>query len=526
MKRKLCSICLAVMVFSLTIGVFAAGGRVYFSDLTQSTTSVSVKARYDGTGTQSVWLIAAYVNSRGVVTAINQDHVEIEAGNEETLTVTIDDRHADSTLKCFLWDRLNGRTPLENVAPAPVTELASSDQTADSVSLNWTAADDDYASVASYNIYNMGMKVGSTTDTAFTDQNRERGVMNSYEVRAVDSEGLESPKAAALAIAAANIPTVILDGDNIITDGRLDYTIAASASYYGFTAATEADGLACRKTVNPLEDGFGSRNIITRHPFNFSADYAAEIAQEKKFTFVMTYFDDGVGQIRMEYCKVGNQADSLGGGVYPVTTQNSGQWKTVVFSIADGNFGELATSEGNSFAKLRIYGSSSKNFKIYSLSMAPTSEYEALMKNAVARVDGAYINDGILLNLNTDEAVKTKLSDQGAALVSAGNVLACDVTDTTIAGSSAVHIEVEYFTEVEEEEIVLQYNSTSEGSAKEVRQKATAAGEWRRMCFELSDARFSNAISCAQLSAGADFTLGTSSGAELYIHSVRVYIPR
>ena len=70
MKRKLCSICLAVMVFSLTIGVFAAGGRVYFSDLTQSTNSVSVKARYDGTGTQSVWLIAAYVNSRGVVAAI------------------------------------------------------------------------------------------------------------------------------------------------------------------------------------------------------------------------------------------------------------------------------------------------------------------------------------------------------------------------------------------------------------------------------------------------------------------------
>lgn len=527
MKKKVCSICLIVLVvLSLCTMVSAADGRVYFTDLIQNATSVSVKARYEGTDTQNVYLIVAYTNkTTGVIEAISSD-MKAVGGTEETLTVSLEDKSSTADLKCFLWDAISGRTPLDNVAPAPVTGLASDSRTTDSVSLSWAAAEDDHQSVASYEIYNMGMKVGNTASTAFTDTHLERGSENHYEVITVDSEGLVSPESVALTMAAANIPTTVCAGAVEIGDGRLKYVIDEGYSRYGSSAATTADGLACRRTVNPLADGLGTRDIVTRHPFNFSAEYAKEVADVSDFTLILTYFDDASGQITVEYCKRGGSGpDSYGSSVRPFTTGNTGQWKTAVFTIGGADFSQLSTSEGNSYGKIRIYAPG-KDFKIYSLSVVPTTEYETMMKNAVARVTDAYINDGILLNLDASgEVFKEKIAEQGGIFIPGGKALECDVTSLVTAADASVFVELEYYTETEGEEVVLAYNSQSGGAAKQVTQEATATGKWQRMRFSLTDAAFSNAIAGTQLTGGADFTIGSGSGTPLYIHSVRVFKP-
>ena len=523
MKKKICTICFVIMmVLSFCNAVSAAEGRVTFSDLTKSSTSVSVKARFEGTGSQSVWLIASYINENAIITAINEAHAEIADGEEAILTVTLEDKSSDSVLKCFLWDGLNGRTPLDNVAPAPPAEIGSFAQTTDSVSLSWTASEDDHESVAGYDIYNMGMKVGSTAGTEFTDTLLERGSNNLYEVVGIDSEGLASPKTKPLAVKAADIPTATCAGAEMTSDGRLIYVLDENYSYYGSSAAAEADGLACRRTVNPAEDGLGSRNIITRHPFRFSADYAAELKGVSNFTLILTYFDNFSGNIITEYCKAGGGPDSFGASM-SVAAKNSGQWKTVTYNIVNADFSQMATNAGNSFAKIRIY-TSAKNFMVYRLSILPTEEYHELMKNATACITDAYINNGVLVNLtDASEVSKDKIAGQGAALIPAGKAMECDVTDVITAGDSSACVELEYYTETEEEEIVLKYYSQTDGAVKEVRQAATAVGKWQRMRFALTDAAFNNAISGVQLPGGADFTIGAGSGSPIYIHSVRVF---
>ena len=522
MKKKLCSICLAVMVIvTFCTTVLAAGGRVYFSDLTKSADSVSVKARFDGAGSQSVWLIASYVNEKGVITAIREDHAEVSGGGEEILNVTLEDKSSDSVLKCFLWDGLNGRTPLDNVAPAPVADLAAADKTTDSISLEWVKAADDYDSVVRYDVYNMGMKVGSTTDTSFTDTYLQRGSSNTYEVISIDDEGLASPPSVA-AVSAENIPTAICAGKQMISDGRLEYVIDENYNHYGSSAATEADGLPCRRTVNPKADGLDTRDIITRHPFKFGAEYAAELEGESEFTLILTYFDNFSGAIRTEYGKQGTDANGLGASTQIAAT-NTGRWKTVAYNIANAEFSRPATNEGNSYAKIRIY-TDRKDFMIYSLSVVPTAAYQALLKNAVASIDGAYIEDGVLLNLTAaDGPAKAAIAQQGAALIPAGGQLECDVTAGVTSADTSVCVELEYYTETENEEILLAYNSQTGGAAKEVKQVATAAAKWQRMRFVLTDAAFSNAISGTQLKDGADLIISTNSGSPIYIHSVRVF---
>ena len=144
------------------------------------------------------------------------------------------------------------------------------------------------------------------------------------------------------------------------------------------------------------------------------------------------------------------------------------------------------------------------------------------MKEATGRVKGAYINNGILFNDKADGLEKVQLDGKGAVKVSAGNNLECDVTTTAITDSSTVNVEVEYYTETEGEEIVFNYNY--DGNTPII-VPATDTGKWQRVRFELPDASFTNSMAASQI-ANADFTIGTSSGNEIYIHSVRAYIPQ
>ncbi len=529
MFKKLGAVLLviAMTVSMMSLSAFAAEKVLLERLEAYATDHVTVLATNNTSDEASVNVIAVYTDENDKITAINASGaVSIGVGESEMIVVDIEDMSATSTLSYYVWDGDEIRTPLENSAPVPSTELSSPAQTLTTVDLTWNDADDDYNGVESYNVYNMGILLGNTSDNSFTVTNQERGVESNYSVKAVDDEGVESAQAIAIDLMTKNIPTVIFDGDNIIESGGLLFCNEKSTSYYGFTAAGEADGLPCRQTVNPSKDGYGGRDIVTRMPFKFTPEYAAELANQPDLTFIMTYYDDDMGysnkSIIMDYCRVGSAADGLYTGASAGTLGNTKQWKTISYRVTNCNFGEPSPSSGNSYCKLRIFASGGKGLKIYSLSVLPTSQYNALMKEATGKVEGAYINNGVQFNDKADGIEKVQLDNKGAVKVTSGNNLECDVTTTAVANSSTVNVEVEYYTENPDEEIV--FTHSYDGNEPIV-VPVTESGKWQRARFELDDASFANSMAASQISS-ADFTIGTASGSEFYVHSVRAYIPQ
>ena len=527
-KKLSAALMVIVMAASMvSLSALAAPEKVLLERVDEyAVTYVAVNATNNTSDEVEVNVIAVYTDENDKITAINSSGaVGIAVGDTETITVEIEDMSSDSVLSYYVWDGEEIRTPLENSAPVPSTEISSPDQGLTTVDLEWNDGDDDYKGVESYNVYNMGIFLGNTTGNSFTVTNQERGVETNYSVKAVDDEGIESVQEIAMDMMTKNIPTVILDGDNIIQNGGLLFAEETSTSYYGFTGATEADGLACRMTVNPSKDGYGGRDIVTRVPFKFSPEYRAELANEPDLTFILTYFDDDMGysnkSIIMDYCRTGQTANQMYTGATLGTLGNTKQWKTLVHRVTNCNFGEPSTDRGNSYCKLRIFASGGKGLKIYSLSILPTSQYNELMKEATGRVLGGYINNGVQFNDKADGIEKVHLDGKGAVKVSAGTNLECNVTTSAVTSSAAVNVEVEYYTETPDEGIVLMYNYDGNDP---IIIPATKTGEWQRVRFELNDASFTNGMAASQISS-ADFTIGTATGGEFYVHSVRAYIP-
>ena len=518
---------IAMAVSMLSMSAFAAEKVLLERLEADATDHVTVLATNNTSDEASVNVIAVYTDENDKITAMNSSGaITIGVGESEMIVVDIEDMSADSTLSYYVWDGEEIRTPLENSAPVPATEISSPNQTFSTVDLTWNDGDDDYKGVTSYNVYNMGILLGNTTDNSFTVTNQERGIETNYSVKAVDDEGIESVQAVAMDMMTKNIPTVILDGDNIIESGGLDFCEETSTSYYGYSGAAEMDGLACRKTVNPSKDGYGGRDIVTRMPFTFTAEYREILANEPDLTFIMTYFDDSTGlsnkNILMDYCRVGQTANQMYTAATLGTFSDTKQWKTLVCRVTNCNFGEPSTDRGNSYCKLRIFASGGKGLHIYSLSVLPTSQYNELMQEATGRVLGGYINNGVKFNDKADDTEKVQLDGKGAVKVAAGSNLECDVTTKAIVNSSTVNVEVEYYVENPEDNIVFTYNYDGN---EPIIVPVTAAGQWQRARFELDDAAFTNGMAASQISA-ADFTIGTTSGSEFYVHSVRAYIPQ
>lgn len=96
----------------------------------------------------------------------------------------------------------------DNTAPTSPGNLAGSDITADSITVNWTAATDNIA-VAGYNIYRNGEFLASTADSLYIDSGLSPGVSYMYTITANDAAGNESSRT-------SNITLTTISGSVII----------------------------------------------------------------------------------------------------------------------------------------------------------------------------------------------------------------------------------------------------------------------------------------------------------------------
>lgn len=85
---------------------------------------------------------------------------------------------------------IHGITTTDVVKPGVVTEIKATPVDEDSAKLTWTAPAD--TDVASYNIYQNGVKIGDSKTTEFTMDKLEVGTVYEVRITAVDNAGNES----------------------------------------------------------------------------------------------------------------------------------------------------------------------------------------------------------------------------------------------------------------------------------------------------------------------------------------------
>jgi chitodextrinase len=92
--------------------------------------------------------------------------------------------------------------------PSVPTGLTSPSQTTSSISLSWTASSAGTNPVSGYNVYRSGTKVGTTSNTSYTDSGLSANTSYSYTVSAYDSSGNTSAQSSASSFSTlANTPT-------------------------------------------------------------------------------------------------------------------------------------------------------------------------------------------------------------------------------------------------------------------------------------------------------------------------------
>lgn len=166
-------------------------------------TGTSINLAWDASTPGANCIISGYEIYR------NGTKVTTVAGNETTFSdtgLTPGANNSYTVAAIDLMDHTSGQsaavkgtTSNDSQAPTVPTDVKSSMVTSNSVALSWTASTDDN-SVASYNIYRDGAKVGSSPSASYTDSSVSPNTEYSYEVEAVDGAGNVSAKSAAVKV--------------------------------------------------------------------------------------------------------------------------------------------------------------------------------------------------------------------------------------------------------------------------------------------------------------------------------------
>jgi chitodextrinase len=124
--------------------------------------------------------------------------------------------------------------PADTTPPTVPADLAASATSPTSVTLTWSASSDPESGVDSYNIYRDGARVGSSTSTSFMDAGLQASTTYSYQISAINGEGIESARSAPLSIttpaSADTSPPTVPAGLVVTPEGPTRVTLTWSAA--------------------------------------------------------------------------------------------------------------------------------------------------------------------------------------------------------------------------------------------------------------------------------------------------------
>ncbi|MDY6989584.1 MAG: LamG-like jellyroll fold domain-containing protein [Thermodesulfobacteriota bacterium] len=213
-----CSDCSFVLTHHRSNRYFFEIKGTSISGGTVSTAWTHVTATYDGS------MIRLYINGSGVASAPYSNGLPHSSGGliiggqadgSNFFNGLIDEvRVYDHALTDQeVLDLFNNATPEPDTTPPTQPEdltLLSVDFT--TAEMGWAASADPESGVAHYNIFRDSGKIAESTSTAFMDSDLQPGIMYTYEVSAVNGQGLESLKSDPLEVTtlADTTPPVIL----------------------------------------------------------------------------------------------------------------------------------------------------------------------------------------------------------------------------------------------------------------------------------------------------------------------------
>lgn len=165
---------------------------------TTGSVSLTWTASTDNSGT-----VAGYDVYRGatkVGTSATPSYVDtgLAAGTTYSYTVRAFDAAGNVSAASAARTATTTTGPADTVAPSVPAGLAVTGTTTGSVSLTWAASSDNSGTVAGYDVYRGGAKVGTSATPSYVDTGLAPGTAYTYAVRAFDAAGNVSALSAAV----------------------------------------------------------------------------------------------------------------------------------------------------------------------------------------------------------------------------------------------------------------------------------------------------------------------------------------
>ena len=123
-------------------------------------------------------------------------------------------------------------TPASTTPPSVPAGLAGALASATQINLTWAASTDNAGTVAGYNVFRNGAKIGTSTSTSYQDTNLSSGTTYTYTVSAHDTAGNTSAQSSAVSVSTPAPPKVTIsspsNGTAIRANGNINIAVSAS----------------------------------------------------------------------------------------------------------------------------------------------------------------------------------------------------------------------------------------------------------------------------------------------------------
>lgn len=314
----------------------------------------------------SIKLIVASVNkATGKIEAISADSTDNMTTPKDTLTAGVAHNADTCDYKYFVWDSNNNS--VINCAPS-MPQNFSVQSKATGTYISFDASEDDFDAIDKYVIYRDGEEYKTLyAASGVLDVTEDN---HTYYMVAYDHYGVASEPTEEITGETVSMLGILLEGEtkddvNANSYGITFDTIDGIDANDKCSEQASKDGVYCRKTFDISE--------IRQQPDRFSMLYfkvdKQEIPQdETDITFEITYFDEGTGNINLQYNNTSNSVATA----KVATRTNTNTWKKAVVQLTNAKLS--ANINGCDF---RISGvAANPEIYISKVEAVPTHQYQ------------------------------------------------------------------------------------------------------------------------------------------------------
>ena len=277
----------------------------------------------------SIKLIVAAVNkTSGKIEAIAADSTENMTNASDTLKAGINYDSSTCDYKYYVWDSNNNS--VINCAPSAPQNFDVQSKVKGAY-ITFDASLDDFGAIDKYVIY----CDGESYATAYSPSGILVDAEGEHEYYAVayDHCGVASEPTETLTGKTVSMLGIILEGEtkadvNALSSGIIFDTIDGIDPNDKCSEQVQKDGVYCRATfdLSEIRNEPGKRSMLY-----FSVDKQEIPAEQSDITFEITYFDEGTGNINLQYNNTSNSQATA----KVAARANSNTWKTAVVRLTD-----------------------------------------------------------------------------------------------------------------------------------------------------------------------------------------------